>query len=594
MTEQHSLEYTRDDRPPHLLAALLAAQTVALILAPITLTPIIVLRAAGGEAEAFASWLVFAALLVSGLATLLQVRPIGPIGSGYLLFMGTSGAFIAICIAAIQAGGLPLMGSLIIASALVQFFFAARLSRLRKLVTPTVGGIVIMLISVTVFPVCFSMLQQTPDVANADRAALLSAASTFVIIVGMAIFSRGSLRLWSPILGVIAGCLVAWLLGIFDLGAVEQAPLIGLPNAQWPGLDVSFGATFWSLLPGFLIVTIIGAVETYGDGIAIQRISHKKQRPIDFKAVQGAVYADGIGNLVAGAVGTLPNTTYSTGVSITEMTGVSALRVGIYGGLFLIALAFSPKISALLQSIPAPVAGVYIMLLLVFLFLHGLRLVAESGLSQEDGLIIGLAFWLGTGFQNQLIFPELMPAWAHRILDNGMTAGGLVAISLTALVALKRRAADKIVLAPVMESVPSLHAFLHRLARTQSWDTRALRRLELVAEEAFSFVLENRQANPLERNRVHCWIRPEAAAIEFEFVATGSGRQNLEHLTSKIRALKGEPALEDIGPGLLRHLASEIRHLQFHDADCLTLKVPLTAEKRGSHRTSDRKPAQEA
>lgn len=60
MAKQHFLKYERDDQPPHLLAALLGAQSVALILAGITLTPIIVLRAAGGEAEGFASWLVFA------------------------------------------------------------------------------------------------------------------------------------------------------------------------------------------------------------------------------------------------------------------------------------------------------------------------------------------------------------------------------------------------------------------------------------------------------------------------------------------------------------------------------------------------------
>ncbi len=576
MADQYFVKYARDDRPPHLLAALLGAQHVALILAGITLTPIIVVRAAGGEAEAFASWLVFAALLVSGLFTLVQARPVGPFGAGYVLFMGTSGAFIAITIAAIQTGGLPLMGTLVICSAAIQFFFAARLSRLRKLVTPTVGGIVIMLIAVTVFPVCFSMLAQTPDdLVGGDRAGFLAALTTFGIIAGMALFSRGGLRLWAPILGVVAGCLVAWMLGLVDFAPLRQAPMVGLPSAGWPGLDVSFSPAFWGLLPGFVVVTIVGAVETYGDAIAIQRISHRGAPPTDYKAVQGAVYADGIGNLIAGLAATLPNTTYSTGISITEMTGVSARRVGIYGGLILIVLAFSPKISALLQSIPGPVAGVYIMFLLVLLFIHGLRLVTENGLSQEDGFIVGLAFWLGTGFQNRLIFPELMPDWAHAIFDNGMTAGGLVAIALTALVSLNKRMPNKILLAPVVESLPSLNAFLRRLAQAQPWDDRMVRRLELVAEEAFAFLLENSLRKPTKKDRIYCWVRPDADAIEFELVATRSGRENLEHLIEDIRKHKGEPELADIGTDLLRHLATEIRHLQFHDADCLTLKVPL-------------------
>ncbi|WP_275978514.1 solute carrier family 23 protein, partial [Methylobacterium crusticola] len=83
----------------------------------------------------------------------------------------------------------------------------------------------------------------------------------------------------------------------------------------WPGFDTSFGSTFWSLLPAFVLVTIIGAVETIGDSVAIQRVSWGRPRAVDYRVVQGAVAADGTGNLLSGLAGTVPNTTYSTTVA---------------------------------------------------------------------------------------------------------------------------------------------------------------------------------------------------------------------------------------------------------------------------------------
>ena len=80
-------------------------------------------------------------------------------------------------------------------------------------------------------------------------------------------------------------------------------------------------------------MTLIGAIETIGDSIAIQRVAWRKPRAVDFRAVQGAVAADGAGNLLSGLAGTVPNTTYSTSIAITERTGVAARSVGVWIGI---------------------------------------------------------------------------------------------------------------------------------------------------------------------------------------------------------------------------------------------------------------------
>ena len=86
-----------------------------------------------------------------------------------------------------------------------------------------------------------------------------------------------------------------------------------MPAFAYPGLDLGFGPEFWALLPAFVLVTVVGAMDTLGDAIAIQRVSRRKARAIDFGSVQGAMSADGVSNLLSGLAGTVPSPTYATG-----------------------------------------------------------------------------------------------------------------------------------------------------------------------------------------------------------------------------------------------------------------------------------------
>ena len=348
-----NIRYEPDDRPPTLLACGLGLQLAVLAIAGIVLTTAIVVRAGGGT-EAFLSWAVFASVGISGLSTMIQAIRLGRIGAGYVLLMGTSGAFIAVCITAIAEGGPAMLATLVVVSSLFQFALAARLSLFRRILTPTVAGTVIMLIPVTVMPLIFDLLADVPD-QTATRAAAVSALSTLVVIVGLALKATRTLRLWAPVAGVVAGTVVAGFFGLYDTNRIAEASWVGLPVAGWPGLALDFGPVFWTLLPAFVFVTLVGAIETIGDAVAIQQVSWRRPRAVDFRAVQGAVAADGLGNLLSGLAATVPNTTYSSSVSVTELTGVGARAVGIAVGAVFIAMAFLPKALAAVLAIPNPV-----------------------------------------------------------------------------------------------------------------------------------------------------------------------------------------------------------------------------------------------
>ena len=144
-----NVRYEPDDIPPHAIALGAGFQAAMLIVAPVVLTVVIVARIAG-QPDSYVAWGAFAALLVSGVTTTLQAVRFGRIGSGHVLIMGTSGAFIAVCVAALVEGGPSTMASLVVISSLFQFMLAARLSLLRRIFTPIVSGTVIMLIAATV------------------------------------------------------------------------------------------------------------------------------------------------------------------------------------------------------------------------------------------------------------------------------------------------------------------------------------------------------------------------------------------------------------------------------------------------------------
>tara|TARA_R110001592_G_scaffold108135_2_gene302484 strand:- start:3782 stop:5542 length:1761 start_codon:yes stop_codon:yes gene_type:complete len=576
--QEVDLKYAVDETPPLALSAGLGLQVVILIIAGIVLAPVIVIRAAGDPGGA-ASWAVFAALVVCGITTMIQARPIkmpllGQCGAGFVLFMGTSGAFMAISVDAIKSGGMALLATLVLMSSLIQFLFSFRLGYLRRIITPTVGGTVIMMIAVTVFPIIFKMLNAPmPGVPEGSAAAPVTAIATFVVIVGVSLFGKGPIRLWGPLIGVAVGCTIAFAMGAFDLSKVAAASWIGLPEGTWPGLDLSFGADFWRLLIPFAIVTIVGAIETYGDGVAIQRLSKRRQEPIDFRAVQGAVNADGLGNFLSGLSGTLPNTTYSTSLSVVDLTGVGARTVGLFGGAFLILFAFCPKISAFLISIPSPIAAAYIMLLLILLFMHGLKLVTEDGLTFENGMIVCVSFWLAVGFQEQAIFAGYLPTWARELFDNGMTAGGIVAIVLSVLVGFKRGRVKSLQLTLGLSSIPKMQEFLTEAGTKAGWDHHAILRLELAGEEAMLFLIgqldETGDSGGARQIRVS--TRRVRDQIEVE-ILSGAVDGNLEQAVEGIDR-QSLPHADDVGLRILSGLAERVRHEQFYGVDVLLLTL---------------------
>ena len=574
--QNDNVRYEPNETPPAPIAIGAGIQAAALIVTPIVLTVVIVARIAE-LSEAYMAWGVFAALIVSGITTILQVVRVGRIGSGYVLVMGTSAAFIAVCVAALVKAGPATMASLVVISSLFQFLLAYRLSWLRRVFTPTVAGTVIMLIAATVAPILFNSFEDVPDGTD-DIAAPLAIVVTFVTVGALVLRGPSWLRLWSPAIGVIVGCVVGAPFGLYDTQLVADAQWIGVPFREWPGYDITPGIEFWALLPAFIIVTIIGAIETIGDGVAIQRVSHRNPKATDFRVVQGALNTDGVGNLLSGILGTLPNTTYSTSISLADVTGVAARRVGVVIGIAFLALAFFPKISAVIIAIPAPVAAAYILVLIALLFLQGMKIVIQDGLDVRKAFVVGVAFWVGVGFQNQWIFPDLLgDGFLGVLLGNGMTSGSIVAILAMIFMEVTAPRRKRIRLGLDTDALPKLTEFLREFASKSGWNEASRNRIALVGEETLTTLLTEADdaADDDRPKRLNVAAHAVGSQIELEFIAAAEG-ENIEDQLSYLGETPDIPDQREISFRLLRHYATSIRHQKYHGIDIVTIQVEPT------------------
>ena len=568
------LRYEPEETPPPALALGLGFQFAMLTVAGIVLTPAIVVRAAGAG-EDFLSWAAFAALAISGITTILQAVRVGRVGSGHVLLMGTSAAFIAVCVTALAEGGPGLLATLVTISALFQFGLSTKLSLLRRVLTPTVCGTVIMLIPVTLMPIMFGMLDDVPE-GSSPSAAPVSVIITLLVTVTVTLRAAGYWRLWAPVIGIASGCVAAAWFGLYDTRLVAEAGWFGLPAGGWPGFDVNFGLAFWSLLPAFVFVTLIGAIETIGDSVAIQRVSRRKPRATDFRVVQGAVAADGVGNLLSGLAATVPNTTYSSSVSVTDITGVAARAVGVAIGATFIVLAFLPKFMALILAIPGPVVGAYTIVLMSTLFVLGMRVVVEDGVDYRKGVVAGVGFWIGLGFQNELLFADGLGAWG-ALLGNGMTSGGLAAILMTLFWELSRPRPLRLQTDLDADAYPKIDEFLTEFAASRGWDEAMTDRLRAVGEETLLTLIRPDEEGATSERRLQISARNDGRAAELEFIAA-TDESNIEDRIAVLGdRVTGAQVEEEVSLRLLRHLASSVRHQQYHETDVVTVRVEAQA-----------------
>ena len=325
------------------------------------------------------------ALLGAGIGTLLfQVctRRKVPI------FLGSSFAFIAPIIYAMQEWGMGGTMFGLFAAGFMYFVFAALikwrgLDAVNKLLPPVVIGPVIMVIGLSVAAVASQMaMGQAGGEQKYDYVqSLLLSGFTFAVTVVVAVFGSKMMKLIPILIGVAAGYLAAWALGIVDTAAIAQADWFTVPEFHRPEVN-------WQAALFMLPVAVAPAIEHIGGIMAIGKVTGQ-----DYAADPGlhkTLAGDGLGVCVAGLIGGPPVTTYGEVTGAVMLTKNSNPSIMTWAALFAICMAFFGKFNAFLASIPLPVMGGVMILLFGTIASLGLKTLidAQVDLMKPKNLVI--------------------------------------------------------------------------------------------------------------------------------------------------------------------------------------------------------------
>ena len=574
--------YESHENPPLRATVRHGFQFSLIASATLLVTPVVVARASG-LGESYIIWMVFASLLVVGASTLLQVRRVGPAGAGALLPMFTAAFSIPFCITAVVDGGPGTLMVLVFVSALAQLAISRWLFILRKIITPTVGGTVMMILSITLASVVFSLLDEASQAEPEKGPA--TALVTMVVVVALTLRGSAILRLWGPVAGIVVGCVVAAILGIYDFGPVLRAPWVGVPT-EIPEFSLDLGIPFWTLLPAFLFLGVIISIQANGEAIAQQRAARRETQAVDFREVQGAMAGTGVTNLLASFVGAVPNIIHPGAVAFTQTTGVASRRVGyVIGGIFIV-VAFLPKVSGLLSTIPGPVMTGYLIIVTANLLVDGARTIIQSEPNRQKIVVAGVCFWLGAAFQFGLFALPDLGGVVNALLKSGITTGGLAAIVMILYLEWTNPRQMRFQSRLHIDSLPDLTEFVNRFADRRGWDEPMKARLGAVAEETLltlaplnldgdleGLSTEGDKEGSSEERRLIVLASSDGQMADLEFIGGGNG-VNIEDQVHQLQQHDTlEPTERDISLLLLRNYASSVRHQQYHGTDIITVRV---------------------
>jgi xanthine permease XanP len=462
-----NLIYSVDEKPPFSTLLLLGLQHVS-VLSVGWIFVVVIITGIGGTSEQAKS-VIQISMIVSGIATILQARTKGPVGSGYLCPMSCGPAYIAASISAGRVGGLPLVFGSVIASGVFEALLSSVMQRLRALFPPEVTGLVVSMVGIELIVLAAPrFLGFTGAGSSRSLLAVAVALLTLAAMIGPTVWSEGVLRLYPVLLGLVVGYLSAYAVGLLtwpQLNVVLAAPLINLPTRAQSGWAFSF-----ALLPAFLIASLASTLKTVGDLTLCQKINDAEWKRTDMKSVSGGVLAGSICTIGAGLLGAVGQSTFSSNVGLAIATKATSRHVALPCGIILILLAFCPKLSAVFTVMPQPVMGAILVYVACFMILAGVQVMTSRMLDARKTFVVGIALIFGLSVR---MVPGLyadVPDALSSLFSSSLSLTTVLVIVLNLLfrIGIRRRVALE--LDPRADSAEKIFTFMQVQGAT--WGAR--------------------------------------------------------------------------------------------------------------------------
>tara|TARA_B100001964_G_scaffold27349_1_gene27387 strand:+ start:166 stop:1482 length:1317 start_codon:yes stop_codon:yes gene_type:complete len=383
-------------------------------------------------------FLIQMALFVAGVATVIQTVGYGRIGSRLPIIQGTSFAFIPV-MAPFAKAGLGAVFTAAFIGGIFQMWIGRILKPIRHLFPPLVTGIVVLMIGVSLLKVGFMyaggggwLLNNKPEVFGNSNHLIISF-TVLIVAVWANQKGKGMVSSASILIGMIAGYIVAMMMGMVNYGKIAGADWFAFP------MPLQYGIEF---LPGAIILmlfmAIVTTIETIGD-ISATTMGGANREATD-KELSGGIMADGLGTAFGSLFNAMPNTSYSQNAGLVAFTGVISRHVGTVAGVILILMGLFPKLGGIIAAMPESVIGGAAIIMFGLITSAGIKLVAQSEMNQRNLLILGLSLSFGIGMSLLPQFVAHIPDFGislKLLLTTGLIPAGMLAFILNATLSKK-------------------------------------------------------------------------------------------------------------------------------------------------------------
>ena len=379
------------------------------------ITPAIMVANTCALSDADRTLLIQVSLIVTALATLLQLYTIKHhIGSGLPVVMGISFAYVPTLLAIGGQFDLPTILGAEIVGGCVAILFGIFVKQIRKLFPPLITGTVIFTIGLSLYPTAVKYM--AGGVGSAEFGGLKNwtvALVTLAVVVLLQNFGKGVLKLGAILWGMIVGYVLALCLGMVDFSAVVPAGWFQLAAPMHFGIKFEISACI-----SLAVVYIINAVQTIGD-LSSTTMGGMDRMPTD-KELSGGIVAQGVVSIAGALFGGLPAATYSQNVGIVTVNRVINKAVFAFASLVLLGSGLVPKLSAVLTTIPQAVIGGATISVFATITMTGIRMITSDHFTMRSSAVVGLSVALGVGItqvSGSLQGPGF-PVWVNTVFGS--------------------------------------------------------------------------------------------------------------------------------------------------------------------------------
>ena len=381
--------YQLDGRVPLLKAIPFGIQHI-LAMFVANLTPIVIIAGAAGFDKDMVTILLQNAMFVAGIATLIQLYAVGPIGSRLPIVMGVSFTFVAILCYIAGTYGYGAVAGAVIVGGIFEGTLGLLAKYWRKIITPLVASVVVTTIGYSLLGVG---VRSFGGGYNDDFGSVENLTIGAVTLISCLIFNsmvKGYKKQLSVLFGLFVGYALALAMGKVDLTPILNSGFISVPHIMPVTPEFNIGAII-----SVAVVFLVSAAETIGDTSAMAMSGLNRQ--VTEKEISGSIACDGFASSVAGLFGCSPVTSFSQNVGLIAMTKVVNRFTIMTGAVWMIIAGIFPPVAAFFASLPDSVLGGCTVMMFGSIMISGIQMMSTAGLNQRNFTIAGLSLAIGIG-----------------------------------------------------------------------------------------------------------------------------------------------------------------------------------------------------